>query len=148
MKRFLSLYSIEQKLALRSCDMLIFGVFMPVGILVLISVIAGSKMAGEGYTYLEGSFASLIAVGVCAMAFMGIPLTIADYRDKKILKHFFATPCSPAVLLLADVLCCFSSTNTGNQAHEGCFSGTYAGFPLVNHCTFAGDYSCVQCSFN
>ena len=78
MKRFLSLYSIEQKLALRSCDMLIFGVFMPVGILVLISVIAGSKMAGEGYTYLEGSFASLIAVGVCAMAFMGIPLTIAD----------------------------------------------------------------------
>ncbi|MGN1146036.1 MAG: ABC transporter permease [Acetatifactor sp.] len=107
MKRFLRLYSIEQKLALRSCDMLIFGVFMPVGILVLISVIAGSKMAGEGYTYLEGSFASLIAVGVCAMAFMGIPLTIADYRDKKILKHFFATPCSPAVLLLADVLCCF-----------------------------------------
>lgn len=28
----------------------------------------------------------------------------ADYRDKKILKHFFVTPCSPAVLLGANVL--------------------------------------------
>lgn len=35
---------------------------------------------------------------------MGIPLVAADYRDKKILKHFFVTPCSPAVLLGANVL--------------------------------------------
>ena len=106
MKRFLKLYSIEQKLTLRSCDMLIFGVAMPVGVLILISMIAGNKMAGEGYTYLESSFASLIAVGICAAAFMGIPLTIVDYRDKKILKHFFTTPCSPMWILGSDVLCC------------------------------------------
>lgn len=79
---------------------------MPVGILILISVIAGNKMAGDGYTYLESSFASLIAVGICASAFMGIPLTVADYRDKKILKRFFTTPCSPAWILGSDVLCC------------------------------------------
>ena len=106
MKRFLKLYWIEQKLGLRSCDMLIFGVAMPVGVLMLIVMIAGSKMAGEGYTYLESSFASLIAVGICASAFMGIPLTIVDYRDKKILKHFFTTPCSPMWILGSDVLCC------------------------------------------
>lgn len=106
MKRFFKLYMTEQKLALRSCDMLIFGVAMPVGVLVLIAMIAGSKMAGDGYTYLESSFASLIAVGICASAFMGIPLTIVDYRDKKILKHFFTTPCSPVWLLGSDVLCC------------------------------------------
>lgn len=104
MKRFLRLYSVEQKLSFRSPDMLLFGVGMPVGILVLISMIAGGKMTGDGYTYLEGSFASLIAVGICAAAFMGIPLVAADYRDKKILKHFFVTPCSPAVLLGANVL--------------------------------------------
>ena len=91
MKRFLKLYVIEQKLALRSADMLIFGVAMPVGIMILINMIAGQKQAAEGFTYLESSFASLIAVGICAAAFMGIPLTIADYRDKKILKHFFTT---------------------------------------------------------
>lgn len=106
MKRFFKLYVIEQKLGFRSMDMLIFGVAMPVGILVLISMIAGNKMAGEGYTYLEGSFASLIAVGICAAAFMGIPLTIVDYRDKKILKHFFTTLCSPMWILGSDVMCC------------------------------------------
>ena len=105
MKRFFKLYMIEQKLALRSGDMLLFGLAMPVGIMVLITMIAGSKMARDGYTYLESSFASLIAVGICAAAFMGIPLTIADYRDKKILKHFFTTPCSPVWILGSDVLC-------------------------------------------
>lgn len=105
MKRFFKLYWIEQKLALRSGDMLLFGIAMPVGIMILITMIAGSKMAGEGYTYLESSFASLLAVGICASAFMGIPLTIADYRDKKILKHFFTTPCSPVWILGGDVLC-------------------------------------------
>lgn len=105
MKRFLKLYLMEQKLALRSGDMLLFGVAMPVGIMILISMIAGSKQAGEGFTYLESSFASLIAVGICAAAFMGIPLTIVDYRDKKILKHFFTTPCSPLWILGSDMLC-------------------------------------------
>ena len=106
MKRFWKLYAIEQKLALRSGDMLLFGVAMPVGIMILITMLAGQKTAGDGYTYLESSFASLIAVGICASAFMGIPLTIVDYRDKKILKHFFTTPCSPMWLLGSDVLCC------------------------------------------
>lgn len=36
---------------------------------------------------------------------MGIPLTVADYRDKKILKHFFTTPCSPVWILGSDMLC-------------------------------------------
>ena len=105
MKRFLKLYVIEQKLALRSGDMLLFGIAMPVGIMILITMIAGNKMAVEGYTYLESSFASLVAVGICAAAFMGIPLTVAEYRDKKILKHFFTTPCSPVWILGSDVLC-------------------------------------------
>lgn len=105
MKRFLKLYMIEQKLALRSGDMLIFGVAIPVGVLILINMIAGQTQAGEGFTYLESAFASLIAVGICAAAFMGIPLTIADYRDKKILKHFFTTPCSPMRILGCDMLC-------------------------------------------
>lgn len=105
MKRFWKIYLIEQKLALRSGDMLLFGVAMPVGIMILITMIAGQKEAGAGYTYLESSFASLIAVGICASAFMGIPLTIADYRDKKILKHFFTTPCSPVWILGSDMLC-------------------------------------------
>lgn len=102
MKRFLKLLKIEGLLGLRCPDSIFFGVCMPVGIIVLIGTISGSKPAfyGSNYTLLESSFGALITVGICATAFMGIPLTIADYRDKKILKHFFVTPVSPAVLLL------------------------------------------------
>lgn len=103
MKRFLKLFWIEGKLGFRSGDMLIFGMLMPVGILMLITMVAGGKDAGSGYTYLDSAFASLIAVGICACSFMGIPLTLADYRDKKILKHFFTTPRSPLWIMGAVV---------------------------------------------
>ena len=107
MKRFMKLYAVEQKMALRSADSMIFGVAMPVGILILIAAIAGGKTAGDGgYTYMQSAFASLIAVGICATAFMGLPLVAAEYRDKKILKHFFVTPCSPAWILTATALSC------------------------------------------
>lgn len=106
MSRFIGMYKVEQKNAFRSVDGILFGVVMPVGILVLISMIAGDKTVNSGsYTYLQGGFASLIAVGICAAAFMGLPLTVADYRDKKILKHMFVTPCSPLWILGAIIGC-------------------------------------------
>lgn len=103
-KRFFKLLKIEGLLGLRCPDSIFFGICMPVAIIVLIGIISGSKPVfhGAGYTLLESSFGALITVGICATAFMGIPLTIADYRDKKILKHFFVTPVSPAVLLLVE----------------------------------------------
>lgn len=110
MKKFLKLYIIEEKLTLRTPDIWIFGIMMPVGIMLLIAAIAGGKVAGgSGMTYLQASFASLQCVGICCAAFMSIPLMITDYRDKKILKHFYASPCSPAWLLGADMLCAFGT---------------------------------------
>lgn len=105
MTKFMRLFRIEGRLGLRCPDAIIFGICMPVGILFLISIIAGNKpaYAGAEYTFLQSSFGSLITIGICASAFMGIPLTIADYRDKKILKHFYVTPVSPMVLLLVQV---------------------------------------------
>ena len=101
MKKFLTLFKIEGKLTLRCMDSIFFGVCMPIGIMLLIGLIAGNNPAYEGadYTMMQSSFGALISVGICATAFMGIPLTIADYRDKKILKHFFVTPVSPTMLL-------------------------------------------------
>ena len=81
-------------------DGLIFGIGMPVGVLLMIGLIAEQQtISQENYTFLQSAFASLITVGICATAFMGIPLTIANYRDKKILKHFFVTPMSPKLIL-------------------------------------------------
>ncbi|MGL4694948.1 ABC transporter permease [Enterococcus larvae] len=100
MRKFLTLVKIEGKLGLRSLDGVLFGIGMPLGILVLISFIAGNQQVANGdYTFLDSSFSSLLAVGICATAFMGIPLTICDYRDKKILKHYCVTPASPTLIL-------------------------------------------------
>lgn len=100
MKRFLTFLKVEGKLSLRCPDGIIFGIGMPVGMLLLIAVVAGSQSAGGAqYSFLQSAFAALLTVGICATAFMGLPLTIADYRDKKILKHFFATPIRPFMIL-------------------------------------------------
>jgi len=106
MKRFLTVLKIEGKLAMRCPDSIFFGICMPVGIMILIGMIAGQKpaFAGADYTFLQSSFGALITVGICATAFMGLPLSISDYRDKKILKHFFVTPVSPLMLLLVQVM--------------------------------------------
>lgn len=105
MNKVLSLAKVEGKLALRSIDGVLFGIGMPLGVLLLTTMIAGNKQAGTtSYTFLDSSFSSLLVVGICATAFMGIPLTICDYRDKKILKHFFVTPASPIHLIATQVL--------------------------------------------
>lgn len=106
MKRFLTLLKVEGKLALRGIDGVFFGIIMPVGIALLIGMICGNKPAFEGatHTYLQENIPAIITVGICATAFMGIPLGISDYRDKKILKHYFVTPVSPSVILLVQVV--------------------------------------------
>ena len=105
MKTYLKFLKIEGKLVIRAIDSIFFGVGMPVVIILLIGMINGEKEAfdGAGYTMIQSSFGALITVGICASAFMGLPLTIADYRDKKILKHFFVTPINPSLLLYVHV---------------------------------------------
>ena len=102
MKRFFTLYKIEQKLFFRSPDVFVFNLCMPVVTLLLIGFIAGNKTAtGSDITFIQSAFASLTAVGICCSAFMSIPIVMVDYRDKKILKHLYCSPASPAGLLAA-----------------------------------------------
>lgn len=104
MSQFMRLYKVEQKLFFRSADVFIFNLCMPVVALLLIAMIAGDKSAGD-ITYLQSAFAALSSVGICCSAFMSIPILMVDYRDKKVLKSFYCSPCSPATLLGADTLC-------------------------------------------
>ena len=105
MRRFLRLYEVEQRMFFRSADVFIFNLCMPVVVMFLIALIAGNKSAVDNMTYLQSAFSSLICVGICCSAFMSIPIMMVDYRDKKVLKSFYCSPCSPAWLLGADTLC-------------------------------------------
>lgn len=103
MKQLMKLLKIEGTLALRCPDGILFGIFMPVAILFLIGFVAnGQMMEGSPEPIFDRSVPALFTVGICATAFMGIPATLADYRDKKILKHFFVTPMGPGLILLVE----------------------------------------------
>lgn len=107
MKSFFKLLRIEGKLSLRCPDGIIFGLGMPVGILLLIAIVGGDVVVSDGsYTFFESAFASLLTVGICATGCMGLPIAIADYREKKILKHYFVTPIRPITILFVQVCIC------------------------------------------
>ena len=106
MRAFITLFKTELKLSTRHMDGIFFGVLFPVGIVLLLGAIYGSKPAhtGSSYTMMQLSFGAFTAVGIIATGLMGLPLVLSDYRNKKILKRFHLTPVSPAMLLIIQVL--------------------------------------------
>ena len=105
MKRFWSMYRVEQKMFFRSPDVILFNLAMPLVTLILITIIAGNKNAADsGLTYLQSSYVALSTVGICCSAFMSIPIVIVEYRSQGVLRRMYCSPCSPARLLACDTL--------------------------------------------
>ena len=105
MIRFLKMYKIEQKIFFRSPDVILFCLLMPLVVFALITMITGSKAAGNtGLTYLQGAFVSLSTVGICCSAFMSIPITVVELRNQGILRRMYCSPCSPARILACDTM--------------------------------------------
>jgi len=94
MKRFWTLFKTELKLALRSPDAILFSITMPVIVLVIIALVYGASGG-----IIEGTFGAFISIGICAIGLMGLPLTLSDYRHKKVLKRLQVTPVHPGLLL-------------------------------------------------
>ena len=106
MKRFLSMYRVEQKIFFRSPDVILFCLAMPLVVFVVITMIAGGKIAADsGLTYLQSSYVSMSTVGICCSAFMSIPITVVELRSQGILRRMYCSPCSPARLLTCDTIC-------------------------------------------
>ncbi len=114
MRAFNTLLKTELKISLRCMDGIFFGVFFPIGIVLLLGAIYGSKPAFEGatYTMMQSSFGAFTTVGICATGLMGLPLVLSDYRHKKILKRFKVTPISPSTLLIVEALLSFLTAVT------------------------------------
>lgn len=104
MRSFATLFKNELKLNIRNMNMVIFAVMMPLVILVILGFIYGTKPASDGaeYTFMEQSFGALCTISICAGGLMGLPLVVAEYRERKILKRFQVTPVSPLKLLLVE----------------------------------------------
>ena len=105
MKAFKTMFKTELKISLRSMDMLIFAIGMPVIIMVVLGILYGNKPAFEGaeYTFIAQSFGAVSAIAISAGGVMGLPLVVSDYRNKKILKRFQVTPTSPTLILAVQI---------------------------------------------
>ena len=100
MKRFFRMYGVEQKLFLRSPDVILFNLAMPLVVFILITLIAGNKAAADsGLSYLQSAYVALSTVGICCSAFMSIPISIVESRSQGVLRRMYCSPCSPARLL-------------------------------------------------
>ena len=108
MKAFSALFASEFRLSVRDMNIPLFGIMQPLIVAVIIGLV-GSQPAfeGAGYTFLEQSFGALASIAVCATGLMGLPLTLADYRHKKILRQFMVMPVSPALMLIVQFLISF-----------------------------------------
>ena len=94
---FWVLFKTEVKLAIRGGDMILFGIVMPIGIMLLIGFISKPET-------IRSAFSGVASIGICAAGFMGLPLVFSGLRYENILKRYKATPVSPMLLLAADFL--------------------------------------------
>lgn len=106
MKTFITNFKTEFKLTLRGVDTIFFGVLFPVVTVIVIGLIMGNGSAQNGVDYnnIDQSFGAIVTIGICATGLMGFPLTIADYRHRKILKRYQVTPVSPGIILFVQCL--------------------------------------------
>lgn len=107
MKAFKTIFKIESRIALfRHPDSLFFAILLPCLITLIIGLMNENPAEGN-CTFIQQSFGALVTISICTTGLMGYPMTVANYREKKILKRFQITPVSPIVLLTAQALGCF-----------------------------------------
>lgn len=109
MTLFWTLLKIEGKLVWKGMDIVIFGILFPIILAVLFGYVMSKDASVNGASMFEMSYAAVITIGVLATGVMGVPLTIADYRHRGILKRFQVTPVSPLHILFAQVVIQLSS---------------------------------------
>lgn len=104
MRTFGTLLKNEWKLNIRNMNMVIFAIIMPLVVLVILGFLYGTKpaAAGAAYTFMDQSVGALCTISICAGGLMGLPLVVAEYRERKILKRFQVTPVSPVMLLAVE----------------------------------------------
>ena len=104
------MYKTEAKLSIREFSSILFGVLVPIGLIILLGILYGdSTMDGtDTVRQIDVSFGAVCTLGICSAGLMGIPIALSDYRWRKILKQYKVTPINPLTLLMAHVLFCFT----------------------------------------
>ena len=104
---FGKLLETEAKYAWRAPVGLLFGVTVPVLVLVILGTVPGVNKpvrAFGGLTYFSIYFPILIVLALAVISLISLPLHLADYRAQGILRRMSTTPVPPGWMLAAQVL--------------------------------------------
>lgn len=105
MKTLKAMYKTEVKMSIREFSGVLFGVMLPLGLIILLGILYGEQMVeGENYSKLQLSVAAVLTIGVCATGLMGIPINLSGYREKKLLKRFEVSPTTPILIIMVQFL--------------------------------------------
>lgn len=98
MNKIKTLFITELKLSLRSPDTMLFVLLMPV---IIVGIM---RLISETNSSLTENLGAYLVIGVCAIGLMGLPLTLSEYRSRKILKKMQVTPATPGLLLGTQIM--------------------------------------------
>ncbi len=115
MKALWKMTLVEAKLFLREPIAIFFTLAFPVLILLLFSAIFGNEPV-PGYSGLRNvdvSTPGYTTMVIGTTALLGLPITLAGYRQRGVLRRLRATPLHPSVVLVAQVLVNLAMTIVG-----------------------------------
>ncbi len=106
MNRFLEITFVEWKLNLRNFLNIFFSLIFPVMMLLLFATMYGNEPSDllGGYGFVDVSVSGYTCMVIAVSGLMTLPLTIAQYRERKILKRFMATPVKPSEILFSQLV--------------------------------------------
>jgi ABC-2 type transport system permease protein len=115
MNKLVMITKIEFKLFLRNFFSVFFAFAFPVGMLLLFGGIYGNEPVEffGGHGTIDVTVPSYFCMIIAVTGLMSLPLTVAQYRERKILKRFMATPINPSGILISQVIVNFIITVLG-----------------------------------
>jgi len=94
----------ELKLYLRTPTWMILGILFPAALLLAVGMIPGMDKPSEGGArFIDAWAPSLIVMSMTMLGLQAIPVYLAAYREKGILRRLATTPVSPANILIAQL---------------------------------------------
>jgi len=115
MKSIIELTKVEFKLTLRNFPVAFFSFAFPVLMVLMFGGIYGNKPDPffGGHGTVDVMVPSYVGMIIAVTGLMNLPLTIAGYRERKILKRFMATPISPYYVIASQTIVNFATTLIG-----------------------------------
>jgi len=104
-KMLIPMFKFEFKLFFRNIVNVFFLLVFPTMMLLIFGNIFGNLPVPEfgGFGTVDITVPAYIGMIICVNGLMNLPLTLCEYREKKVLKRYKATPLRPMTVIMAQI---------------------------------------------